>query len=215
MRILKWLLKISVTAVLVSTLTILTTGLVVNAYLKSVLASFNIELEGQPLGFGGIVNNIFSNQAAGGVQGTTAAEKEASEKEASEKEASRQGKDDSVNENPVRDTESESDPGKGTAESGEPPDNALPVMGSGADSLEGEEIVMTPDELGSKKSSLTMKEKEEIFTLLMRKLPQSEMQKISAAMEGGLTASELKEMESGIAQYLSEEEFQKLMEMLQ
>lgn len=41
------------------------------------------------------------------------------------------------------------------------------------------------------------------------------MQKISEAMEDGLTAAELNEIENGISKYLSDEEFKKLMTMLQ
>ena len=51
MKWMKWLLKISLTAILVSTLTIVTTGIVVNAYIQSVLSSFNIQLEAEPMGW--------------------------------------------------------------------------------------------------------------------------------------------------------------------
>lgn len=50
--------------------------------------------------------------------------------------------------------------------------------------------------------------------MLMNKLPQSEMQKISEAMEDGLTAAELADIEQGISKYLNAEEFDKLITML-
>ena len=54
----KWSLKVSLTAILVSTLTIVTTGIVVNAYIQSVLSSFNIQLETEPMGVGGIMKSM-------------------------------------------------------------------------------------------------------------------------------------------------------------
>ncbi|WP_145324962.1 hypothetical protein [Paenibacillus xylanexedens] len=50
MKLLVWFVKIMLTVLLVSSLTLLTTGLIVQSYAKSLLASFNIQWEGQPMG---------------------------------------------------------------------------------------------------------------------------------------------------------------------
>ncbi|WP_339306313.1 hypothetical protein NST33_31035 [Paenibacillus sp. FSL L8-0435] len=50
MKLLVWFVKIVLTVLLVSSLTLLTTGLIVQSYAKSLLASFNIQWEGQPTG---------------------------------------------------------------------------------------------------------------------------------------------------------------------
>ncbi|WP_339275418.1 hypothetical protein MKY59_30985 [Paenibacillus sp. FSL W8-0426] len=50
MKLLQWFVKMLLTVVLVSSLTLLTTGLIVQSYVKSLLASFNIEWEGSSLG---------------------------------------------------------------------------------------------------------------------------------------------------------------------
>ncbi|MEO2210430.1 hypothetical protein ABGV40_05925 [Paenibacillus amylolyticus] len=50
MKLLVWFVKIVLTVMLVSSLTLLTTGLIVQSYAKSLLASFNIQWEGQPMG---------------------------------------------------------------------------------------------------------------------------------------------------------------------
>ncbi|RAW16216.1 hypothetical protein DC345_12145 [Paenibacillus taichungensis] len=50
MKLLQWFIKILLTVMLVSSLTLLTTGLIVQSYVKSLLASFNIQWEGQPMG---------------------------------------------------------------------------------------------------------------------------------------------------------------------
>lgn len=49
----------------------------------------------------------------------------------------------------------------------------------------------------------------------MNKLPQKEMQQISGAMEGGLTEQELRDIEQVISKYLTSEEYDNLMEVLQ
>ncbi|MGG4102335.1 hypothetical protein AAXB25_00285 [Paenibacillus lautus] len=215
MKWMKWLLKVSLTAILVSTLTIVTTGIVVNAYIQSVLSSFNIQLETESMGVGGImksmlgmgsgtkpdagsVNAVKDNESASGAGSETKGEAKENE-------------------------ETSSDPSGTTGEppaDEEAPDNSLPVMGTNTteqpddSSLEDQEIVMTPGEIVDRKDSLPTEEKEEIFTMLMNKLPQSEMQKISEAMEDGLTAAELADIEQGISKYLNAEEFDKLITML-
>ncbi|MGM1045782.1 MAG: hypothetical protein ACQEXX_06515 [Bacillota bacterium] len=243
MKLMKWLLKISLTAVLISTLTILTTGIVVNSYLQSVLASFNIQLEAQPMGVGGIMKNLLGfngssgqdkvdtgtkgtveNNSAGGQNNDAASGSSSTQEEdlSSSEGSSKQDNDtEGTNSGATGGASDDSNEnGDDRAVEGEaPPEDSLPVMGRIAgESAAGQgdqQIVMTPDEMVDKKSSLTTKEKEEIFTLLMSKLPQAEMQKISEAMEDGLTASELDEIENGISKYLSKDEFEKLMTMLQ
>lgn len=251
MKLMKWLLKISLTAVLVSTLTILTTGMVVNAYIQSVLASFNIQLEGQPMGIGGIMKNVFGMNSSkekdteknatedkqegadriGSSSGTIGTP--ADDSAADAKDGTAGSSDNGLSSETNSDSGADGDAGTPSEASGSgrdqnsgdpseegensPPEDSVPVMGSAGESAaqEDQQILMTPDELMDKKSSLTMKEKEEIFTLLMNKLPQPEMQKISEAMEDGLTADELKEIEQGISKYLSKNEFDKLLDLLQ
>jgi hypothetical protein len=222
----KWLLKISLTAILVSTLTIVTTGIVVNAYIQSVLSSFNIQLETEPMGVGGIVKSMLGMDSGtkSDVDSVNAAKdnNQAEDKDAaSDEEAPGAGSD--GNGGAQEDNEANSNPAGTTGEppaDEEAPDNSLPVMGTNTtelpdeSSLEDQEIVMTPGEIVDRKDSLPTEEKEEIFTMLMNKLPQSEMQKISEAMEDGLTAAELADIEQGISKYLNAEEFDKLITML-
>ncbi|MEC0307639.1 hypothetical protein P4H67_12875 [Paenibacillus lautus] len=222
----KWLLKISLTAILVSMLTIVTTGIVVNAYIQSVLSSFNIQLETEPMGVGGIVKSMFGMGSGpkSDIDSVNAAKdnNQAEDKDAaSDEPATGAGSD--RNGGAQEDNEANSNPAGTTDESPadeEAPDNSLPVMGTNTtelpdeSSLEDQEIVMTPGEIVDRKDSLPTQEKEEIFTMLMNKLPQSEMQKISEAMEDGLTAAELTDIEQGISKYLNAEEFDKLITML-
>lgn len=226
MKWMKWLLKISLTAILVSTLTIVTTGIVVNAYIQSVLSSFNIQLEAEPMGVGGIVKSMLgvgsgTKPDAGSVNAAKDnPQLEEDQGAADDKPASTAGSETNGGAKEDEETSSGSTGTSGeTSNDEEAPDNSLPVMGtntteSGGSSLEDQEIVMTPGDIVDRKDRLPTEEKEEIFTMLMNKLPQSEMQKISEAMEDGLTAAELAEIEQGISKYLNPEEFDKLITML-
>ncbi|MDP4096429.1 hypothetical protein OIN60_06565 [Paenibacillus sp. P96] len=209
MRWVGWLVKTGLTVVLISGLTVLTTGMVVNAYLKSLLDSFNIQLENEPaIGLNVFGGGLFGNQQP----------------------------DNSTSESAVTggsgETGSEPAGQKPPAEpsSEEVPDDALPVMGSGEDETTsqeeagvggtdttatgGEELVMTPGEITEKKDKLPEEEKQQIFNMLMNKLPAEDMQQISVAMEDGLTETELQEIEQVIAKRMTTEEYTKLMELL-
>jgi len=226
MKWMKWLLKISLTAILVSTLTIVTTGIVVNAYIQSVLSSFNIQLEAEPMGVGGIMKSLLG--VGSGTKpdaGSINAAKDNRQLEEDQGAADDEPESEAGTETNGGAKEDEETSSGSTGTSGETsndeeaPDNSLPVMGtntseSGGSSLEGQEIVMTPGDIVDRKDRLPTEEKEEIFTMLMNKLPQSEMQKISEAMEDGLTAAELAEIEQGISKYLNPEEFDKLITIL-
>lgn len=222
MNWMKWLLKVSLTTLLVSTLTIVTTGFVVNAYIQSVLSSFNIQLETESMGVGGMMKAMLGI-GSGSKQDSVNTAKESGQTEnkgdTAEDSISGAGKD--ANASKAEDDETSTKPSETTVESpeNEAPDNSLPVMSmntseSGNSSLEDQEIVMTPGDIVDRKGSLSTEDKEEIFTILMNKLPQSEMQKISEAMEDGLTAAELEEIEQSISKYLNPEEFDKLISML-
>lgn len=224
MNWMKWLLKVSLTAILVSTLTIVTTGIVVNAYIQSVLSSFNIQLEAEPMGVGGIMKTMLG--MGSGSQPDVSSTNVPKEQESTDKGAA--SDDPAPGTGADQNGEAKEGTGASTGQPGnsddppvdeEAPDNSLPVMGthtteSEDSSLEGQEIVMSPTDIVDRKGSLSTADKEEIFTMLMNKLPQSEMQKISEAMEDGLTAAELAEIEDGISKYLNPEEFDKLISML-
>ncbi|MFM9280824.1 ICP22 family protein [Paenibacillus jiagnxiensis] len=219
MRWLGWLMKTGLTVVLISGLTMLTTGMVVSVYVKSLLESFNIQLENEPA----IGLNVFGGGLFGSKQPDTGST-----------ESAVTGNPDETGSTPVQQGDT---PAKPSSE--EMPDGALPVMGSSQDEAAsseasgetseegasgasnsddagsgGEQLVMTPGEIAEKKDSLPEAEKQQIFTMLMNKLPAEDMQKISAAMEDGLTEAELQEIEQVIAKRMTTEEYTKLMELL-
>ncbi|AJS60668.1 hypothetical protein [Paenibacillus sp. IHBB 10380] len=215
MKFMQWLLKIALTVTLVSALTVFTTGMVVNTYLESILAKFNIELEGQTFTWGGMLQGMLGmNTETKNINTDTDTDLKV--------EKATVNKDD----NKMQGTKSKGD--SDSEEAGEKaPVDALPVMGQnqsettestdqnkvdqpGKDQL----VIVTPDDVVRKKDNLPASEKEEIFNILMTKLPQKEVQNISSAMENGLTEQELISIEKTLSQYLSQEEYDKLMALL-
>lgn len=244
MKIAQWLLKTVLTVVLISGLTVLTTGAVVNMYVQSLLASFNIQLEGQPTGIGGMMKGML------GLNTTKEKEpdKEAASTAHTADDSKTSGGSTNTADNGTGSTEGAGDTdgtgsqtgtnageaGSGGSTTGtetgenadgegtDTPDDALPVMGQGlsesamgGQSAADQQVVISPDEMIQKKDELTATEKEQIFNILMKKLPQSEMQNISAAMEDGLTEQELSTIEDTISKYLTKEEYAALSKLLE
>ncbi|WP_339322812.1 hypothetical protein [Paenibacillus sp. FSL W8-0194] len=301
MKLTRWLVKTVLTVLLISGLTIMTTGLIVNSYVQSLLSSFNITLEGQSFGFGSMMKGLFGWSGGGGEDKKTDQEEAAKTPEqpdgksstddndaaAGETGGSDSGSGDSASgsqssadssgstgmigegtdsssssdrsgsdaggsglaegmanggtsgeagssdsgesitngatgggESPTESGVSRST-GEGAAEQEKAPDNAFPVMGqdlpgdagTGSASTQAEEQSGT-DSL-QKKRELTGSEKEQIFNMLITKLPPAELQKISGAMEDGLTEDESKAIEASISRYLNAEEYNALKPMLE
>ncbi|WP_068784269.1 hypothetical protein [Paenibacillus phocaensis] len=241
MKWLGWILKLCITIVAVSLLTVVTTGYIVNSYIQSLMSSYNLPLTGQApsvggimkgmLGFGGTSNR--ENQAEGGAAQGDDADKVDRDSVAdadSGKTGGNLGDTSGTSEkNPAgstgKTTDSNGTPpaggaGKGANETdanADAPEDALPVMGgmSGGDALgEDQQVVVTPDDLVAKKEELPDAQKEEIFAILMKKLPQGEMQILTEALEGGLTETEMINIEQMLSKYLDKTEYAKVMELL-
>ncbi|KAA9005157.1 hypothetical protein F4V43_08800 [Paenibacillus spiritus] len=231
MKIAGRVLTVCLIAVLASTLSILTAGVVVNAYVRSALSSLDIELDTPAPGIGGLLRTLAGAEPKPAAKKDTAAGK-----------TSASGADSIF---PAA-AASPSPAGAGadtvpaaTADAEGAPADALPVMGavnadtgeaSGAADGEGSgasgqaepgsagsgdrQLVMTPENLQEMKSGIPSGEKVSIFNILMKKVPQAEMQRISAAMEGGLTAAELEQIQTVIRKYVTAEEYDQLMKLI-
>jgi hypothetical protein len=207
MKIVKRALGVCLIVVLASTLSILTTGVVVNAYIQSVLASFDIKVDGPGPGLGGMIKSIIGMDSQ--------ADSNKVNKEVTTGSTVNKDKDNSKD-LPAKD--------KGEPVDEKAPPDALPVMGQASNdsstdesqsgSSEDQKLVMTPEAIGDLKDNLPSAEKVNIFNILMSKLPQDEMQKISTAMEDGLTEDEVKELQQVIAKYVDPNEYESIMKML-
>ncbi|ADO59357.1 MULTISPECIES: hypothetical protein [Paenibacillus] len=217
MRWLGWLLKKGMTVVLVSALTLAVTGVVVNAYVQSLLRQFNIQLDHQPTwGWSWLKGSAGTDQSTGtGKSKTTGSDSGGVTPPDNALPVMGQGLEESGREaggssNGTVSQEGATSAGTSGSESRQQAEGtATPET-----SIEGHDLVITPDHLTEKKNNLPAAQKQEIFTILMSKLPPEEMQKISAAMEGGLTEQELQDIQQVLAKYLTKEEYNKLMGML-
>lgn len=270
MKWMGWLAKLCATVVIVSMLTVLTTGYVVNMYIQSLLDSYNLPLTAKTptlggmmkgmLGFGGskAANETKEDGLESGRQNGNGAGSE-SDDEAGSKTSGEagdgvgtgtdtgtgngagsgtgSGADNSTGTGSGPDSltgngdKRDGDSGEGavtepedTPDGEQPPEDALSVMGGissgagsgGRDALgQDQQVLVTPDEMEAKKDGLSDKEKEEVFSMLMSKLPQEEMQKMTEAMEGGLTEAEMIAIEQILSKYLDKAEYAKIIKILQ
>ncbi|MBD7969882.1 hypothetical protein [Paenibacillus gallinarum] len=199
MRWLKWCGKIVITVMLVSTLTLLTTGLIVQSYVESLLTSFNIAWEGQPTG----LTSIF--QGALGMNSSNTSKSTDEQKKASDSAAEKQN--------------------GNSPESSSGGKDSTPVLTESPDLVENPDeaenpkepedpVIMSPNDVAEYKDTIPNEEKTEVFDLLMNKIPTDEMQLIASNMENGITEQELQDMEQVIAKYLTEDEYKQLMAIL-
>lgn len=82
------------------------------------------------------------------------------------------------------------------------------------DSGSGGRVVVSGEEFTKKKEQLSNDDKNQIFKLLLTRVPQTEIQRISSMMEDGITASELTEIERILKNYLKPEEYSQLLGMI-
>lgn len=232
----KWLLKfarLGLVVITVSLLTILTTGYVVNTYIQSLLSSYNLPIASQTPSLGGIVKGMLGFGSKGNqdpkddltreATGQTGLESEEPEESQQSSTGDRSGAGDSgTNQEGLStgDQEATSGPesseGDGDTEE-EAPEGSVPVMGGIAGDSAGaqdQQVLVTPDDLVAKKDELSDSEKEEVFATLMSKLPQEEMQRMSELIEGGLTETEMIEIEQILSKHLSKEEYAKMLNIL-
>ncbi|WP_210089888.1 hypothetical protein [Paenibacillus turicensis] len=194
MKWLSWIGRLIITIVVVCLLTVVTTGYVVNYYIERMLSRYHISMtDGGPS-----VTDIMKGLV--GVQSSTTSP--------TDEESSSKGKD--------QDKDNMSLPNMPPATGGANAGNGEASGNSSGNqtSNQKENVVVTPDDLIAKKEGIESKDKEAIFTILMSKLPQEEMQKLTEYMEGGLTEAEVLAIEQMLSKYLDKTEYAKVMEVL-
>jgi len=268
-KILGWAAKTAAAGLIVSFLSIWTTGYIVNSYLESLLKQYNIPIEVTPFALTGVWGKLWGADPAAGGKG-------ASEAAESGTGGGNSGPDETAGTGGGRANGSGEAPGtrdgggagsgsglgdeeekggsdnargaagggsaglsgdastggsagasggtsedtsgstsgnasgtgrEGTAQGAGDPDGAQPVFG-------GEEAIVSEGDMLDAKSQLSDGEKDELFELLVSKLPDEQLQRISTVMEDGLTEAELIEVQQLVAAYLEREEYDRLMNIL-
>jgi len=223
MKVLGWFGKLLASALLISFLSVMTTAYLVDQYVSAVLERFqltNIErpsLDLSDLLFG--ANNPgqhsgsqLSGEAAVASAQTDGREEavEASAEPDSESTAPSEAEAD-TDAGLEADIEADSDV---SGRYDDPGGDALPVFGQSSVTRSADSIVMSAEQFNEARKKLTDDDKLVIFTIVMNKLPQDELQNMSQLLEDGITELELEQLERVIYTHLQEDDIAKLLAIL-
>lgn len=195
-RRLAWIGKLLAAGLIISFLSIWTTGYIVTSYVESLLRQFELPIEVPPMAMSGVWGSLWGSDPF------LVSEDGGQEDQPSDKEA--------VDEKPEPDAEEVFAP----IEEEPITDNGGSQEDGGGEETDGTETSVTPDELEAAKDEMSQADKELLFDLLMSKLPEEAWLEISEYMEEGLTEQELISVEQVMAQHLDTAEYEQMMEIL-
>lgn len=100
-----------------------------------------------------------------------------------------------------------------------PKGNSGTTSGNGSSGTQAGEasedgMAMSTDQLNQAKSNMSEADKEQLFNMIMKKLPQDAWQRISVLLENGLTNEEMTEVQQLFAQHLDRSEYDSMMKIL-
>ncbi|WP_435168082.1 hypothetical protein [Paenibacillus glycanilyticus] len=214
-----WIAKIVAAGLIVSFLSIWTTGYIVSSYVETLLKQYNMPLEVQPMAMSGVWGKLWGAEEP--VQ-TEDNEKTGTEGADGDKVAV-----DAFADQPSTAPLTDIGIGGGSkAESGTAGQSEEAGTSTGqtegssqtdddeAPSIDGTETAITTEDMNNMKSQMSEADKDQLFGLLMSKLPQEAMQTISGYMENGLTDEELTQIQQLMAQYLDRDQYEQMMAIL-
>ncbi|CAI6063894.1 hypothetical protein [Cohnella sp. JJ-181] len=225
-----WAAQLVAMALLVSFLSIWTTGYIVTSYVQTALKGYGITLDEQPFAMSGVWGKMWGADGA-----NTAADKE-SESAADEEDADAADQPAASPEpTATPDTatgaggEAPSPPSGGDAESAPSPEPAPAPTGSetegqaavspddtsgGIPSDDGSAPVWNGEEGAPGASGLTDEEKQQIYSVVVSKLSSEQLSQLTDLIRNGLTDVKVPQMESLLRPVLSDEEYATMMEAL-
>lgn len=233
-RSVAWIGKLVAAGLIISFLSIWTTGYIVTSYVEALLKQFELPIEVPPMAMSGVWGNLWGSDPL-----------LVSDVEGKEEELTAEGGDDQTPEEPEAEEAfggiSEEAPitdiggggGSEAAGEGEPEGEGLVEEGTTGDTganadagasgqddhgtaegIDGTETAVTTDEIEAAKDEMSEEDKSTLFEMLMTKLPQESLQQISAYVEDGLTEQELTSVQQIMAQHLDASEYAEMMEIL-
>ncbi|MDD9270821.1 hypothetical protein ACFPES_27560 [Paenibacillus sp. GCM10023248] len=214
MKVLTWLGKIIISSVLITSITMFTTWYVVNMYVEDIFRQYQIPALGKKIQFGEFAARLADDlnivmRRDGGKQAAPA------ESPAPTQPAPSPSPSGSVPSSGTADRVSpETESGSGASRGAE--DDAVAVMGrvSSEANEQDKQIVMSTEDFAKKKEALSSDDKMKIFSLVVAKLPQDEVQHLSVLLENGITNDELKQVNDTLKKYLNETEYKQLTDIL-
>lgn len=236
-RMTVWLAKLVAAGLILSFLSIWTTGYIVNSYVETLLKQFNIPLQMQPMALSGVWGKLWgadsitadaeleqqpdstaNHAAAGGLSEPDSAAQSSSGPDDAAADASASPETDGA----AQASPSGENAATGGNAGGQASPDPLTGIGGGSGSNanaappgdDGTEVAITSENMSEMKNQMSVEDKDRLFGLLMDKLPPEAWQSISAYVENGLTDSELTMVEQIMAQYLNDDEYKQMMEIL-
>ncbi|RJE83278.1 hypothetical protein D3P07_25270 [Paenibacillus sp. 1011MAR3C5] len=200
---LAWIGKIVAAGLILSFLSIWTTGYIVTSYVESVLKQFELPVEVPPMAMSGVWGKLWGSDPL-----------LASDIEPEQESGSANNGQEPAAKEVFGGIEEE--PGAGSGQGGDPVDGVQEGTGqTGAEvEIDGAETAVTTDDIASAKDEMSEEDKSLLFELLMTKLPPESWLEISEYMEGGLTEQELTSVQQIMAQHLDKSEYEQMMEIL-
>ncbi|NQX68445.1 hypothetical protein HQN90_20175 [Paenibacillus alba] len=211
MKLLTWLSKIVISTVLITSISMFTTWYVVNMYVEDIFRQYQIPALGKKIQFsefaarlGGELNIVMRRD--GGKQAAPVETPSNAKPAPSPSPSGSQPTADSKS-NPNKEVGALPSPAK---------DDALPVMGrvQSESHEQKKDIVMSTEDFAKKKEALTSEDKMKLFSLVVAKLPQSEVQHLSVMLEDGITTDEMDQINETLKKYLNENELKQLNDIL-
>ncbi|MCR2805369.1 hypothetical protein [Paenibacillus soyae] len=228
-----WIGKLVAAGLIISFLSIWTTGYIVTSYVEALLKQFQLPIEVPPMAMSGVWGNLWGSdpllvsdveekeELASETGDDSLAEEPASEEafggiseEAPITDIGGGGGSEAAGEGePEGDRVVEEGTAGGTAEGTDGALGGVDDHGS-AEGIDGTETAVTTDEIEAAKDEISEEDKAKLFEMLMTKLPQEALQQISTYVENGLTEQELTNVQQIMAQHLDESEYEQMMEIL-
>lgn len=214
-----WLSKLVAAGLILSFLSIWTTGYIVTSYVETLLKQYNMPLEVPPMAMSGVWGKLWGADPLMATDTLVEGDKQASADGTTQPDEAA-GNDHGeapvavdafgeATEPPLTDIGI----GGGTQANG----GAAPEVGEvqeGTAGIDGTETAVTTEDLTEVKEQMSDEDKEKLFGLLMSKLPQESWQTISQYVENGLTEQELTTIQQIMAQHLDKTEYGEMMEIL-
>lgn len=221
MKTMRWMGKIIFSCIFITSLTVLTTWHVVNLYIEEIVRQYQLPVLGHKIQFSDVTARLSQelnivNPRDGGkavVKSPTAP---------SNKDHSEAASGASLDQKTTATPEPAANPNSESTDSKPSMEDAVAVWGpvkQGTDPAPStaekqREIVMSTEEFAHKKELLTHDDKMKIFSLVISKLPQSEVQQLSTLLEDGITLIEMQEVEQTLRKHLNQQEFDQLLAII-
>lgn len=182
MKFFGWLVKVLAAAIMAACISVVTTFYVVQHYVQELIKPFQAVLPEKQLGLSEFVAKLWTESNIVGQGGTQQDREENAPKPSA---------------------------GTGTTP---PPDDAVAVWSrSGSkEASQKDKVVMSAEQFQTKREKLSEEDKKTVFSLLISRLPQEELQQMSTMIEDGITSAELSEIEKIVENYLKPDEFEKI-----